>query len=144
MSYFDREQIANALLALLTGAGTPWNASGRLWRTWTDARAYPALFLRDGDEKWVAPRPNELRRQVVLEFEAWVYVAKAGADAVAATGLNQAVAAVDNALIAGPVPGLVTLGGLVRHCWIEGELVKDTGEYSGQPTAMVPIKVLAI
>ena len=144
MSYFDREQIANALLALLTGAGAPWNASGRLWRTWTDARAYPAMFLRDGEEKWIAPRPNELRRQVVLEFEAWLYVAKPGTDTVPATALNQAVAAVDTALIAGPTQPLITLGGLVRHCWIEGELVKDSGEYSGTPTAMVPIKVLAI
>jgi hypothetical protein len=145
MSFFDREAVANALFTLLAPAsGAPWMDSGREWKTWSDAKDHPALFLRDGDEIWLPREIRDLRPRVVLEFEAWLYASGPIIGTPPATALNGLVQYVDTALI--PPPGLprVTLGDLVQHCWIEGTAVKDTGEYSGQPTAMIPIRVLVI
>lgn len=35
-----------------------------------------------------------------------------------------------------------TLGGLVHHCFIQGELFKDPGDLDGQGMMVIPIKVL--
>lgn len=145
MSFFNREAIANALCALLAPAtGAPWMDSGREWKTYSDAKDTPAFFLRDGDEKWMAREVRDLRPKVILNFEAWIYAAAPIIGTPPATALNGLVQYVDTALIPPPFEGAINLGGLVQHCWIEGELIKDTGEYSGQPTAMLPIRVLVI
>jgi hypothetical protein len=35
-----------------------------------------------------------------------------------------------------------TLGGLVRHCWIEGEVSVDPGVYGQQAAALIPVHIL--
>jgi hypothetical protein len=41
-----------------------------------------------------------------------------------------------------PVSGVQTLGGLVSHCWIEGEIEQFPGVLDGIAKAIVPVKIL--
>jgi hypothetical protein len=51
--------------------------------------------------------------------------------------------AIDVALEPDDIPrGPLTLGGLVTHCWIEGDTDMDTGIYTSQGAAIIPIRIL--
>jgi hypothetical protein len=41
------------------------------------------------------------------------------------------------------VTGRQTLGGLVSHCWIDGKIMKDSGDIDGDGIAVIPVKILA-
>lgn len=57
--------------------------------------------------------------------------------------LNPIMDALDSAL--GPLPGdpmnNQTLGGLIEHAWIEGEVVIFEGTIQGQSVAIVPVQM---
>jgi hypothetical protein len=50
---------------------------------------------------------------------------------LAATDLNALKKLVDNALLPDNTDGACTLGGLVSHCWVEGDTQEDPKESSG-------------
>ena len=58
-----------------------------------------------------------------------------------ASDMNALLLAIDTALMPDN-DGRLTLGGLVRHCWIEGDVEMDPGIYSQQAAAIVPIRML--
>lgn len=68
----------------------------------------------------------------------------AGAETqVGGTVLNRFLQAIDDALAPDDVrTGKCTLGGLVQHCWIEGDVDMDPGIFAGQGAAILPIKML--
>lgn len=41
-----------------------------------------------------------------------------------------------------PSKDVCTLGGLVEHCWISGEIQIDDGSLDGQGVAIIPIEIL--
>jgi hypothetical protein len=60
-----------------------------------------------------------------------------------ATTLNTLLDAIDAAMQPDNiVTGKLTLGGLVEHCWIEGQTDMDDGMYSQQGAAMIPVNIL--
>jgi hypothetical protein len=67
---------------------------------------------------------------------------------LAETTLNGMLKAIDAALTPDMVPSLpggegkFTLGGLVTHCWIEGDSDLDPGIFGPQCAAIVPINIL--
>ena len=81
--------------------------------------------------------------QVTLKADVWVFC-NAGGDmhAVPATQLNYLLDALDAAVAPDPITRFQTLGGLVSHCWIEGDIVNDEGLFQGQSFAIVPFMIL--
>jgi hypothetical protein len=62
---------------------------------------------------------------------------------LAETLLNNLLQAVDAALVPDNVStGKFTLGGLVTHCWLEGDSSLDPGIFGPQCAAILPIKML--
>ena len=63
--------------------------------------------------------------------------------ALASSLLNEIFQAIDYALVPDNMQtGKFTLGGLVTHCWIEGELDQDPGIFTAQAAAILPIHIL--
>lgn len=62
---------------------------------------------------------------------------------LAATQINVLLKAIDDALQPDNlVTGKQTLGGLVTHCWLEGDVDMDPGIFSSQGAAILPVKML--
>jgi hypothetical protein len=110
----------------------------------------PALFVVQGRETR-APRPQGLPGKItlsgflILYFQSPVPMTDpTGQETVnGATQLNAMLQAIDVALLPDNIPGgTLTLGGLVTHCWIEGDTDMDTGIYTSQGAAIIPIRIL--
>lgn len=62
---------------------------------------------------------------------------------LAETTINILLKAIDNALVPDNVTtGKFTIGGLVTHCWIEGDTDTDPGIFGPQCAAILPIFIL--
>lgn len=133
-----------SLAPTANGAAVPMTTgfltTGRRLIRWNDVTSQPALFLRSGDE--------ELRYETILQrqeigAEIWIY-SNAGQDpnAVPETALNNLLDAVQSAFAPdAPGTGRFTLGGLVHWCRLEGRVIKDPGDTSGQAIAMVEVMI---
>ena len=149
----DREPIWVALLALLQGSlGAKIVTSGRnhVRPPQLMPEQQPALFLLQVREKR-DPRPPGTPGKVTLEGIIVLYcqsaepvVSETGQDvALGATTLNSLFLLVDAALAPdNPMTGKQTLGGLVTHCWIEGNTDMDPGIVTQQAAAIIPVKIL--
>lgn len=128
-------------VALSTGLQT----TGRRLQPWNQVAAQPALFLRNEGEEH-AERRSGMPPKVTIKAEAWVYSnAGRNPDFAPSAGLNSLLDAIEAALkpttyVNGAA--LQTLGGLVAHAWIEGEVMLHPGDLDGQAIAVVPIKIL--
>ena len=135
-----REDIATALLALLTAASA-FPTTGRRLVMWNQVAEQPALFLRNAGEHHDRTA-SRMPGRITLDFEVWLY-SRGGADPdiAPATALNGLLDAVEAALNPFPLEAQ-TLGGLVTHCWIDGSTDYHPGDLDGQAIAVVPVKVL--
>lgn len=150
----SREDIAEALFAL--GADVRWTIGAKEYAFRTKSRRLktfdqvgaeqqPAFYCVETNER-LAKRTRE-PRQLVQSFSLVVYhQAGAVAEAVPATTNNLIMEAIEAALAPKPTdPGFRddrnTLGGLVHHVWIEGEVIKDPGDLDKQGLIVVPVKV---
>lgn len=126
-----------AAVSMITGFLT----TGRRVMRWSDVPAQPALFLRSGDEDL---QYNEIvLQQQDIEAEIWIY-SKAGENpnAIPETALNNLLDAVQAAFKPdAPGTNRFTLGGLVHWCRLEGRVIKDSGDTSGQAIAAVPVLI---
>jgi hypothetical protein len=152
----DREPIYAALLALLQGdlQGSPpvFVTIGRRYIPppgLTQAQQ-PALFLVEATEETV-PRPQGTGGKKTLNALLIMHCWQSGINQppgqetnLAATQINALLKAIDTALLPqfGDAQNRVTLGGLVQHCWIEGETRIDQGIFSQQATVHIPVKIL--
>ena len=111
--------------------------------------AQPAMFLVQGKEQRTGSMtgmPNKL----ALHGFVIVYLPSPDTNELpgeesdlAATDLNIILQALDNALVPDNLrTGKFTLGGLVTHCWIEGEVDQDPGIFTSQAAAIIPIHIL--
>lgn len=150
----SREQIAEAVFAL--GADVEWMIGeetktfafkSRRLKTFDQVSAefQPAFFCVETNER-LTKRTRE-PRQLVQSFSLVVYHQSGSVEeAVPAIVNNLIVAAIEAAFAPKPTdPGFRddrnTLGGLVHHVWIEGEVIKDPGDLDKQGLIVVPIKV---
>lgn len=139
----NREAIVSALFTKAS-ASAGFVTKGRRFKLWTEvpASAKPALFLMERGEDYV--RDSEaVPAKVTLNVDLFIYTS-VGKDPNTIPGqqLNQLLDAIDAALAPEPVTGKQTLGGLVSHCWIEGNVMKDTGDMDGDGLAVIPVKIL--
>ena len=148
----DREAIWAALFAWFQNQlGTQFVTMGRKHIPPPDLvqTAQPAFFLV-GVKESHKPRPRGLPTQLILHGFIILYAPAPVADetpgqetVLGATTLNQLFLAVDTALQPDDlVQNVFTIGGLVSHCWIEGETDLDPGIFGPQAAAILPIHIL--
>ena len=112
----------------------------RRLKPWSQVAEQPAFFLRNVKDEY-AHKANILAA-LTLHVELWIY-AKVGPDDAAAETLNTLMDAVDAALQPDNLAmNTLTLGGLVQHCWIEGDAEYDPGDLDRQAKAVIPIRIL--
>ena len=162
--------IMEALLALLqTRCGTTfktysrrmvmWEQLAQIQQSGTSLIRQPALFLFDGvitgDSGTIryergalsVPAKREMQKSIVIYAQLPERPNASGVDATTAGGdvFYPLIEAIESALDPGVEPqGVLTLGGLVFHCWIEGVSYMFTGDIDpeGQGMAIVPVKLM--
>jgi hypothetical protein len=144
----NREAIYTALLAKLAATGQ-FVTVGRkpIPPSELTAEMQPALFLEEVRET-ANPRPRGLPTKWTLEVDLGIYYycesqpeLPGQEDVTPATALNNLLAVVEGAL-APELNGVQSLGGLVDHCWIEGEVIKGPAYLQAQGAAVVPVRIL--
>ncbi len=139
----SREAIYTALFNRLSAAAA-FKTKSRRVKLWSDVNAAdkPALFLAQRGESY--KQGNEATPQrVTLKADVIIYT-NVGKDpnVIPSTSLNDLVDAVDAALAGDVVTGRQTLGGLVSHCWIEGDILLEPGDLDGDGLAVIPVRIL--
>lgn len=137
----NREQIYSALFAKLRAIPAFGTASRRL-RHWDDVPAVdqPALFQTQKPEQ--PEQQPGLPTKWTLAVDVYIYANTAGEDPPAAI-INPLIDSIEAAIAPDPVTNKCTLGGLVSHVWIDGEIQNDEGVLGDQAVAIVPIRILA-
>jgi hypothetical protein len=141
--------VALALFNLLTSThigGMPASKStSRKAKVWsnTNAADQPAMFLVHSGEQAVQNQSYGLTKYL-LHFEILIYArADANPSSSPDTLINGLLDALDAQLQSVPPGERQTLGGLVQHAWIEGEILIDTGILDQQIAIMIPVRVLS-
>lgn len=155
----DRETIFNALFALTEKAR--WNigtALAPVYQSFATRTRRIALFsdVPDKQQPWLGQSEhsesiNQVSRmpyKVTLQAQ-WVVYHVMGKQpgTVPTTRNNQILDALQEAIAPAKTdPGYLdqrnTLGGLVYHCYIDGDIFKDPGDIDNQAMLIVPIKLL--
>lgn len=141
-----RETIYAALFDLISGV-PGFVTKSRHLKHWTDTTKIeqPALFQVQGKQ---APQQDRrgLPPKWLLRAELFIYTYADPTDPVPVQKLNTLVDGIDSVL--GPAPGgdqianAQTLGGLVSHCWLDGEIEIFDGALGQQSVAIIPIAIL--
>jgi hypothetical protein len=141
-----REDIFQALFAL--AANVAWGDPpagfaycSRRVKLWDDLPGQPALCQAEPSEDVV--EVTGLPSKITLSAN-WLIFHNAGKspDAIAASQSNLILDAVQALFPSGDPDQVQTLGGLVRHCFISGKVMKDAGDLDGQALIVVPIRIL--
>lgn len=140
--YFDR------LLAIVQSItwGSPsaprsFVTTSRRLRSFADTAEQPAAYLSSGDELF--SQRTGLPYSVTLEAKLVIYHQAGGDEYVTPDEETSMIMDAVQAALAPPeVDERQTLGGLVHHCWIDGTVMKDSGDLDGQAVIVVPIKML--
>lgn len=136
----SREAVYAALLAQVATAQGVKTVTRRL-KHWQDvpAEEQPAVYIEHTGEVRQQTRGQPAR--VVLECNLWVYVATAEQEV--GPVLNPVLDAIDVVLDPVEAEGNVnTLGGVVHHCWIEGQTQIFEGDLGAEAVATIPVKIL--
>lgn len=141
----NREAIFSALFDRLSGVAEFTTKSRRL-KHWNDVSPseQPAMFQAQGDQSAAPGDPARgLPTKWTLNVDIYIYV-QCGDDEAPATVINPILDAVE-AILKPDYPDVQrtqTLGGLVEHCWIEGQIDTDEGTLGNQAVAVIPIRIL--
>ncbi|HEY3778767.1 MAG TPA: hypothetical protein VGL35_11985 [Rhizomicrobium sp.] len=140
---FSREAIYAALFGLASGAAGFATATRRIKEySGVDQATQPALLQVELGEKWESR--IGLPPVVKLNVRLFVYCESNDPTEAVSTQMNALLDAVTNALAPPVLPHGTfrqTLGGLVSHAGIAGEIVIAEG-LSGQSEAVIPIEIL--
>lgn len=137
----SREAIFSALFALVSSAAEFKTASRKLVH-WTEVAPVdqPALFQAQGKES--ATVLYRAPTKWTLHASLYVYAHQNSLDLLPAVALNGLLDAIEAKLAPG-YDGEQTLGGLVSHCRIVGEIETDEGVLGDQAIAIIPIEIQA-
>jgi hypothetical protein len=138
----NRETIFAALFALVSNAAN-FNTKSRKLKDFSDVSPadQPALFQTQGKETAVAG--YRVPTKWMLHASLYVYAHQSSIDLLPSTALNDLVGAIELALAPDLATGEQTLGGLVSHCRINGEIETDEGVLGDQAVAIIPIEIMA-
>lgn len=139
----NRNAIYSALFTLGCSSSS-FKTTGQRLQYWNKTPEQPALFLRSGDDDYPPRNTPKERVKVTLNAEFWIYYLAQDPNEAPGIMLDQLITNLEDTLRPGVMCEAQTLGGLVIHCWVEGQIKKDDGALTGQAIAMVPVKILAI
>jgi len=142
----SRETIYAALFALVSGSASFTTASRKL-RHWSDVaiEEHPALFQRQVDETRLVQRG--VPPKIQLHVELYIYVSTLAQQldpaVVPSQLMNPLLDALDAALVVDDLSNnVLTLGGLVSHCWVDGKTENFEGMLGDQAVAIIPVSIL--
>lgn len=137
------EPIYAALFGRVSGIAGLKTRSRKL-KHWADvpAKQQPALYMSQAGE--TPEQTRGLPAKWRLKAELYLYVNPGeGRDVIPAQVMNPMLADIRAALAPDNVVSKVcTLGGLVSHCWISGEVEVYDGVLGDQAVALIPIEIL--
>lgn len=139
----NREAIVQALFTRLSSSAS-FATTGRRLKLWSGVAPAdkPALFMVERAE-YYTHSSEAIPQTVTLWVDVFIYTDAGNDQSVAPVAtLNGLLDALDAALKPDALTGKQTLGGLVSHCWVEGKLLKDSGDLDGNGVAVVPIRIL--
>lgn len=150
----DREAIWAALFAWFQSAlGSSFKAMGRKHVPPPDlvVADQPAFFQVATRERHIPNQKPGLPSKLLLRGYIIVYVfddspnEDIGTERILAeTTMNNLLKQIDAALVPDdPTTGKFTIGGMVTHCWIEGDTDLDPGIFGPQCAAILPLFILA-
>lgn len=146
-----RDTIYQALFDLLV-ANTQWQYGGqgspkgfaetnRRVKLWGDPQIKPSMFMAEHEE--YTEQKTGLPYKRSFKVKLIIYQDTAQAPGVAGSQENDRILdAVEAALIPTDGQQRQTLGGIVHHCFVEGNTFKDPGDLDGQGMMVVPITML--
>jgi hypothetical protein len=141
----SRETIAAALFALLNTATmkTTFKTISRRPKVWDETVEMPSLYLAQPEEEKSYGEGTMTPGKITIKFDVIVYT-NSGLDPNVApdTELNNCIDAIEAAMVATPPNQPQTLGGLVQHAWIEGQIQRAPGYLDGRGAAFMTISVL--
>lgn len=153
MSLPTRETIITALFDLIRGAvyigtnTTVFTTAERRLKLWDQVKLKerPALFLVEHAETHVQ-KAQGVPTVRTLEVKLFIYLDSKDQNAIPDQAVNAVIDAIDSVTggVLKPDTGknTQTLGGLVQHVWIEGDILKDPGDLDGDGLIIIPIKIL--
>lgn len=138
----DFEPIYAAFWSRVSGIGGLRSKSRRI-KHWADvpAEQQPAMFMIQTVEtpEQVRGLPPKWR----LRGELYIYVNNRSQDEAPSQIMNPILGAVRDALQPDDFrENTCTLGGLVTHCWISGEIENHDGVLGDQAVAVVPFEIM--
>jgi hypothetical protein len=141
----SREAVFQALFARVSAATWGEPAGGfayasRRVRLSEDLPATPALLQAEHAEEVERIAGQPPRRWLVAELR--VHHLASDPQAPGAATNNLILDALDHALRPDGPDGCCTLGGLVAHAAIEGEIAKDPGDLDGRALLVAPVRLL--
>lgn len=141
MTAIIRETYYAPLFALLQGAANFKTAERRVRHLETmDDGELPALFMAVGHQP--VERDTKAWPKRKLLATVFLYCANPDAHISADIALNALLDAVEAALEPAPGQEMQTLGNLVSHCWIKGEVEVFAGWDGVRAAAIVPIEIM--
>lgn len=136
----SRETAFEALFNLMSAIPCIKTCTRRL-KHWQDTAAedQPAIYLEHTGE--VKQPVRGLPTRIVLELNLWLYVRSEGNPV--GPVLNPVLDSIEQALSPkNDGDHTLTLGGLVHHCWIEGQTQIFEGDLGEEAVAIIPVKLL--
>lgn len=144
----SRELIMSRLFDLLSAPTVvPWKTTSRRLRLWdqVDKGDRPALFLSENSIERIGYQSETLpRKEMTPNVIVYTHAPHDDPDPPAAK-LNRILDAIEAAIApAGRdlLTGKQTLGGLVSHVYISGDVEKDPGDLDGDGILIVPLSIL--
>jgi hypothetical protein len=149
-----REAVMAALIAKLqsivfsapVNGQTSFAAVSRRLKLWgeTPKSQRPALFITEHREQ-PSYQSETLPIKTTLSVDLFIYIDSSDQNTVPASALNIILDAIDAALKPGPADNnRQTLGGIVSHCRVDGQVLKDPGDLDGDGLLWVPLKLLVL
>lgn len=138
----SRESVYTALFDRIKDLPGLVTASRRL-KHWTDVSTseMPAIFIAQRNES--ISHGQGLNAISDKYADIYIYVSNQG-DISPSTALNQMLDSIESAMQPdNPIRNTLTLGGLVRHCRIEGTIETDEGTLGDIAVAIVPIRIFS-
>lgn len=140
----NREAIYSALFKLLQKMDNV-TTFDRILAHWDDVspNMQPALYMTVVSQQ--AEQVTGFPTRYYLDAKLWIYTHRDTAGVVPSVQMNMLLDELDAVLAPAPSPLFKqTLGGLVEHCWINGEIQTDEGTLGNQAVAIVPIRLLVV
>lgn len=138
-----RETIYAGLFTIVSGSAGFVTKSRKLQHVQdVPAVNQPALFQIQGHQSADATFNLPTKWRLKVDLYVYAHASNPGADGNGATLLNTLVDAIVTALEPDKASGRQTLGGLVSHCAIDGDVETDEGLLGEQAIAVLPIVII--